>query len=63
MASGEKPVIISRKPLFNEVVEEACDRLMDSQVRYSIRRIQQMGDQLDELELELDEFLLHKNGK
>jgi hypothetical protein len=63
MASGEKPVTVSKKPLFNEVVDKACDRLMDSQVRYSIRKIQQMRDQLDEMELELDEFLSRKNGK
>ena len=63
MASGEKPVIVSKKPSFNDVVDGACDRLMDSQVRYSIRKIQQMRDRLDELELELEEFLSHKSGK
>ena len=63
MASGEKPVIVSKKTSFNEVVDEACERLMDSQIRYSIRRIQKMSDKLDELELELDKFLLQKNGK
>ena len=63
MASGEKPVIVSKKSSFNEVVDEACERLMDSHIRYSIKRIQKMSDQLDELELELDKFLLQKNGK
>jgi len=63
MASGEKPVIVSKKSSFNEVVDKACDRLIDSQVRFSIRRIQQMRDRLDELELELDEFLSQKNVK
>ena len=63
MASGEKPVIVSQKTSFNEVVDDACDRLMESQVRYSIRKIQKMRDRLDEIELELDEFLLRKNGK
>ena len=63
MTSGEKPVIVTKNPSFNEVVDEACDRLMDSQVKYSIRKIQQMSDNLDELEMELDIFLSNKNGK
>ena len=63
MAFGEKPAIVSKRPSFNEVVDEACERLMDKQVQYSIRRIQEMGERLDGLERELDEFLLQKNGK
>ena len=62
MASGEKPAVVSRRSSFSEVVDEACDRLMDRQVQYSIRRIQEMGDVLEKLERELDEFLSQKNG-
>ena len=57
MVSGEKPAIISRRSSFSEVVDEACERLMERQVEYSIRRIQEMRDRLDGLERELDEFL------
>ena len=60
MASGKKPAIISGISSFSEVVDEACERLMEQQVKYSIRRIQEMKDRLDGLERELDEFLFHK---
>lgn len=60
MASGEKPAIISSRSSFSEVVDEACERLLEQQVKYSIRRIQEMKDRLDGLERELDEFLFHK---
>ena len=63
MASGEKPAIISNTPSFDDVLDEACDRLIDQQVRYSIRRIDEMGNLLTGMEKELDEFLSHKTGK
>jgi hypothetical protein len=63
MASGEKPAVLSGRPSFSEVVDEACERLMDQQVKYSIRRIVEMGNRLDELERELDEFLFRKSRK
>ena len=63
MAFSEQPVTISKNPSFSSVVDEACDRLMDRQAKYSIRRIQEMGDRLTGLEQELDEFLVHKDGK
>jgi hypothetical protein len=43
---------------FNELVDDACERLMDRQIKYSIRRIQEMDERLCILEKELDEFLL-----
>ncbi|MDR0322069.1 MAG: hypothetical protein LBI28_11245 [Treponema sp.] len=42
---------------FGEVVDKACKGLMDKQIKYSIRRIQEMEDTLSELERELDAFL------
>jgi hypothetical protein len=63
MAAGEKPIIISEKTSFDAVLDETCDRLMDRQIQYSIRRIHEMEDHLGALERELDEFLLQKNGK
>jgi uncharacterized protein YqgV (UPF0045/DUF77 family) len=63
MAFGETPAVISGKSSFSEVVDEACDRLMERQIKYSIRRIQAMEDRLTQLERELDEFLFHRNGK
>ena len=61
MVFGEKPAVVSDRASFSEVVDEACERLMERQIKYSIRRIQEMEDRLTELERELDEFLFKKN--
>jgi len=45
---------------FTDVVDKACDELMERQIKYSIRRIQEMDDCLSRLEHELDEFLKEK---
>ncbi|GHV94532.1 hypothetical protein AGMMS50293_08520 [Spirochaetia bacterium] len=63
MMSGEKSAIISGKSAFSAVVDEACERLMDRQVKYSIERIHQMESRLAGLERELDEFLVQKDRK
>jgi len=47
---------------FSDVVDRACEGLMDRQIKYSIRRIQEMEDCLSGLEQELDDFLLKKDG-
>ena len=46
---------------FSDVVDKACEKLMDKQVKYSIRRIQEMEECLADLEKELDDFLCKKN--
>jgi len=48
---------------FSDVVNEACEKLMNRQIKHSIRRIQKMGERLCSLEKELDDFLLQKNRK
>jgi hypothetical protein len=63
MTFGETPTAVSGKSSFSEVVDEACGRLMERQIKYSIRRIQAMEDRLNQLERELDEFLFHKDRK
>jgi hypothetical protein len=42
---------------FSEVLDEACERLMNQQIKYSIRRIHTMEEKLLNLERELDDFL------
>jgi len=42
---------------FSEVVEKACDELMDRQIKYSIKRILEMEESLSVIEKELDDFL------
>ncbi|MDR0475009.1 MAG: hypothetical protein LBH43_15215 [Treponema sp.] len=60
MMFGEKPAIMSGVSSFKEVVDEVCEKLMDRQIKYSIRRIQKMEEQLIYLERELDDFLFQK---
>jgi hypothetical protein len=63
MTFGENPVIISKDASFEMVLDDACERLMDRQIQYSLRRIRELEDRLRCLEQELDEFLLQKTGK
>jgi hypothetical protein len=48
---------------FSEVVDSTCERLMEKQIKYSIRRILEMDERLGLIERELDEFLFKKNRK
>jgi len=57
MTLSEKPATISGSYTFSDVVEKACEGLMERKIKYSIRRIQEMEDILSGLERELDEFL------
>jgi len=63
MTYGKKPASVSDVYTFSEVVDKACEQLMDRQIKYSIRRIQAMDERLAELEKELDDFLSHRNRK
>jgi len=42
---------------FSDVVDKACNGLMDQQIKYSLRRIREMQEDLICLERELDAFL------
>jgi len=48
---------------FCEVVDSACEKLMERQIKHSIRRIREMDERLCLIERELDEFLLKKDRK
>jgi len=48
---------------FSEVVDKACEGLMDRQAKYSIRRIREMEAQLCILERELNDFLITQTGR
>lgn len=60
MILGHKSAAISEVYSFSDVLDEACEKLMDKQIKYSIRRIQEMETRLCGLEKELDDFLLEK---
>ena len=51
--------MLTEEASFEAVLDAACERLWEKQVQYSIRRIKEMDEELLELEIELDEFLVH----
>ena len=57
----EKHLKVTGIYTFDEVVDKACEELMECQIKYSIRRIQEMEESLICLEQELDDFLFQKN--
>jgi hypothetical protein len=61
MTVNEKPAAAPGVCSFNNMVDETCDKLMDKQIKHSIRRIVEMEERLESLEKELDEFILQKN--
>jgi hypothetical protein len=46
--------VFSDKSSFKEVVDQTFERLWDKKVQLSIRRIQELEERLNALELELD---------
>ena len=54
--AGEKTMPVSELT-FDSILDETCERLLDRQVKYSIRRIYDLEKRLEILERELDEFL------
>jgi len=54
---GEKSTAAAAIYTFSDVVEKACEGLKDRQIKYSIRRIQEMEERLCQMEQELDIFL------
>jgi len=63
MTFEKKPAAVSDVYTFSDMVDRACEQLMDRQIKYSIRRIQSMDERLATLEKELDDFLSQRNRK
>jgi len=61
MAVSEKSAALDTIDSFSEVVDEVCEQLLDRQIKYTIRRIGEMGNRLARLEQELDDFLGKSN--
>ena len=57
--SGIQRVILSGsgKPSFDTLLDEVCERLQDTRLQGSLRRIQKLEDLLDDLEQELEGYL------
>jgi len=62
MTLGEKSAAVTDVYEFSEIVDKACEGLKDRQIKYSIRRIQEMEEKLCAMELELDAFINGKTG-
>lgn len=70
MAAEERPIVLkgdldsgdprAQEPSFDAIVKSSCDRLKSTHIRYSIRRIRELEEELDRLEKELDDFLSAK---
>jgi hypothetical protein len=60
MNAGENSTILSDTSSFSSVLDDACSRLWDRKVRYSLRRIGELDEILEKTERELDEILLHR---
>jgi len=61
MTFGKKSATVSDIYTFGDIVDRACEKLMDRQIKSSIQRIHDMEERICVLEQELDEFLFQKN--
>ena len=57
--AGERTMPVS-EITFDSILDEACERLLDRHVKYSIQRIYELEKRLETLERELDEFMRKK---
>ena len=57
---NEISAVLSKFYTFSEVVDDACDKLMDCRIKYTIRRIHEMKECLCNIEKELDAFFKSK---
>ena len=53
---NDTPVIAGDR-LFDIMLDTACDRLREKHIQYSIKRIDEMDEELRQLEKELDDFM------
>ena len=49
--------IMTKDTSFDSVLNSACQKLLCLQAQYTIRRIQELDEELDRIENDLDEFL------
>jgi len=65
MDAEKKPEVLiwehdPKAPSFETMLDSTCERLRVKHIRYSIRRIEEMVQELNALEKELDDFLCLK---
>ncbi|MDR2376934.1 MAG: hypothetical protein LBD96_10925 [Treponema sp.] len=57
-AEEQEDVSLTSTESFESVLDNACSRLQDRKIRYSLRRIRELEEILEKTEQELDEILL-----
>jgi hypothetical protein len=62
MANDKKVSTVTESLSFESLLAETCDRLWDTKVRYSIRRIQELDRHLALLEGELESLIRGDHG-
>jgi hypothetical protein len=55
--AAEQGTALSGSESFQAVLDETCDRLWDTKVQYSLRRIAELDAALQKMETELDYFV------
>jgi hypothetical protein len=60
MTFESRPVIVTEENSFHSVLDSACERLWVKHTQYSMRRIQEMEEELEKLEKELDQIINRK---
>jgi hypothetical protein len=58
-SSGEYSATLPDSGSFDSVLDNACSRLWDRKVRYTLRRIRELDELLEKTERELDGLLFH----
>ena len=56
MTVEKSPFIVREDTSFDSVLNAACERLWTKHSQYSIRRLNELDEELDKLEKELDLF-------
>jgi len=57
MAFENKPVTFTEETSFEAVLDTTCERLNETHIKYSLRRIREMVEVLAGMEKELNDFL------
>jgi hypothetical protein len=62
MAYEKRYPVLTEDRSFYEALDSVCERLEDKQIQYSIRRLRELDQRLEEMEKELDDFLLREKS-
>ena len=60
MTSEKNTTIITKEPSFESVLDTTCDRLREKHAEHSIKRINELNEELSKIEEELADFLNQK---